>query len=152
MHIIAAKAVALGEVLRPDFKAYQHQIVANAAALAQTLLAGGLELVSGGTDNHMMLVDLKNLGLSGKELEVRLDSLHITANKNAVPADPRSPQETSGLRLGSPAVTTRGFKEAEMREVGELICKATFDYTATRKEVLSRVAALCERFPLYPGM
>jgi len=149
MHIIAAKAVALGEVLRPDFKAYQHQIVVNAATLAQTLLDGGLDLVSGGTDNHMMLVDLKKLDLSGKELEVRLDSLHITANKNAVPDDPRGPTETSGIRLGSPAVTTRGFREAEMKEVGELICKATFDYAATRREVLERVAALCRRFPIY---
>ncbi len=149
MHIIAAKAVALGEVLRPDFKAYQHQIVVNAATLAKTLMDGGLELVSGGTDNHLMLVDLKNMDISGKELEVRLDSLHITANKNAVPGDPRPPKESSGLRLGTPAVTTRGFKEAEMKEVGELICKATFDYTATRKEVLQRVAALCERFPIY---
>jgi glycine hydroxymethyltransferase len=149
MHIIAAKAVALGEVLRPDFKSYQHQIVANAAALAQTLLDGGLELVSGGTDNHLMLVDLKNMDLSGKDLEVRLDGLHITANKNAVPADPRGPQETSGVRLGSPAVTTRGFKEEEMREVGELILKTIFDYPNCRREVLARVAALCERFPIY---
>ena len=149
MHIIAAKAVALGEVLRPDFKAYQHQIVTNAATLAQTLMDGGLELVSGGTDNHLMLVDLKNMDLSGKELEVRLDSLHITANKNAVPADPRGPQETSGLRLGSPAVTTRGFKEAEMQEVGELILKAIFDYAGSRREILDRVAALCQRFPIY---
>ncbi len=112
-------------------------------------MEGGLELVSGGTDNHLMLVDLKNMDISGKELEVRLDSLHITANKNAVPGDPRPPKESSGLRLGSPAVTTRGFKEPEMREVGELICKATFDYAATRKEVLQRVAALCRRFPIY---
>lgn len=149
MHIIAAKAVALGEVLRPDFKAYQHQIVANAAELAKTLLDGGLELVSGGTDNHMMLVDLKKMDLSGKELEVRLDSLHITANKNTVPADPRGPMETSGLRLGSPAVTTRGFKEAEMHEVGELILKAIFDYSDSRREILDRVAALCKRFPIY---
>ncbi len=149
MHIIAAKAVALGEVLRPDFKAYQHQIVSNAATLAKTLLDGGLELVSGGTDNHLMLVDLKKMDLSGKELEVRLDSVHITANKNAVPADPRGPQETSGLRLGSPAVTTRGFKEPEMREVGELILKAINDYTGSREEILERVAALCKRFPIY---
>ncbi len=149
MHIIAAKAVALGEVLRPDFKAYQHQIVTNAATLAKTLMDGGLDLVSGGTDNHLMLVDLKNLDISGKELEIRLDSLRITANKNAVPADPRPPKETSGLRLGTPAVTTRGFKEAELREVGELICKATFDYASSRKEILERVAALCQRFPIY---
>ena len=149
MHIIAAKAVALGEALRPDFKAYQHQIVANAQTLAQRLLEGGLELVSGGTDNHLMLVDLKNMDISGKELETRLDSVHITANKNAVPGDPRPPKESSGLRLGSPAVTSRGFKEPEMREVGELICKATLDFDASRKEVMERVANLCSRFPIY---
>ena len=149
MHIIAAKAVALGEALRPDFKSYQHQIVSNAATLAERLMEGGLELVSGGTDNHLMLVDLKNMDISGKELETRLDSVHITANKNAVPGDPRSPKETSGLRLGSPAVTSRGFKEPEMLEVGELICKATLDFDASRKEVMERVADLCGRFPIY---
>lgn len=149
MHIVAAKAVALGEALHPDFKVYQHQIVLNAAELARTLLDGGLDLVSGGTDNHMMLMDLRKLDISGKELEVRLDSVRITANKNAVPADPRGPRETSGMRLGSPAVTTRGFKEAEMHEVGELICKAIFDFDAGRSEILERVAALCGRFPIY---
>ena len=149
MHIIAAKAVALGEALRPDFKAYQHQIVANAATLAESLMEGGLDLVSGGTDNHLMLVDLRKMDISGKELETRLDSVHITANKNAVPADPRPPKESSGLRLGSPAVTSRGFKEPEMREVGELICKATLDFAANRKEVMNRVAELCRRFPIY---
>ncbi len=149
MHIIAAKAVALGEALRPDFKSYQHQIVANAATLAESLMAGGLDLVSGGTDNHLMLVDLRKMDISGKELETRLDSVHITANKNAVPADPRPPKESSGLRLGSPAVTSRGFKEPEMREVGELICKATLDFAANRKEVMNRVAELCRRFPIY---
>ena len=149
MHIIAAKAVALGEALRPEFKGYQHQIVANAAALAETLLAGGLDLVSGGTDNHMMLLDLKKMDISGKELETRLDSVRITANKNAVPADPRGPKETSGVRLGSPAVTTRGFKEAEMREIGDMIVKATLDFKANRKDILDRVAALCDRFPIY---
>ncbi len=149
MHIIAAKAVALGEALRPEFKGYQHQIVANAAAMAETLLAGGLELVSGGTDNHMMLLDLKKRDISGKELEVRLDSVRITANKNAVPDDPRGPKETSGVRLGSPAVTTRGFKEAEMREIGDMIVKATLDFKANRKDILERVAALCAKFPIY---
>ena len=149
MHIIAAKAVALGEALRPEFRSYQHQIVANAAALADSLLAGGLKLVSGGTDNHLMLLDLKDLDISGKELETRLDSVRITANKNTIPMDPRGPKETSGLRLGSPAVTTRGFKEAEMKEVGELICKAILDFNDSRKEILERVAALCERFPIY---
>ena len=114
MHIIAAKAVALGEALRPEFRVYQHQIVSNAATLAQTLLDGGLDLVSGGTDNHLMLLDLKKLDVSGKDLETRLDSVGITANKNMIPDDPRKPAETSGVRLGTPAVTTRGFKEEEM--------------------------------------
>lgn len=149
MHIVAAKAVALGEALHPRFKVYQHQIVQNAKALAQTLLDGGMDLVSGGTDNHLMLVDLRKLGMSGKELEVRLDSVRITANKNAVPADPLDPKQTSGIRLGSPAVTTRGFKEPEMKEVGELICKATLDFEASRKEILERVDALCRHFPIY---
>ena len=149
MHIIAAKAVALGEALRPEFKTYQHQIVANAAELAKTLLDGGMELVSGGTDNHLMLLDLKNRDVSGKELEIRLDSVGITANKNMVPGDPRKPSETSGVRLGTPAVTTRGFKEAEMREVGELICEAVLDFEPKRKEIKERAAALCERFPIY---
>ena len=151
MHVIASKAIALGEALRPEFKVYQHQIVLNAAAMADALMSGGLELVSGGTDNHMMLLDLRSTELSGKDLAARLDSVRITANKNAVPGDPRSPQETSGLRVGSPAVTTRGFKEAEMRELGELICKATFDFEASRGEILERVTALCDRFPIYKG-
>ena len=149
MHIIAAKAVALGEALRPEFKTYQHQIVANAAELAKTLLDGGMELVSGGTDNHLMLLDLKNREVSGKELEIRLDSVGITANKNMVPGDPRKPSETSGVRLGTPAVTTRGFKEAEMREVGELICEAVLDFEPKRKIIKERAAALCERVPIY---
>ena len=149
MHIVAAKAVALGEALHPRFKVYQHQIVENAKTLAQTLLDGGMDLVSGGTDNHLMLMDLRKLGLSGKELEVRLDSVRITANKNAVPADPLDPKQTSGVRLGSPAVTARGFKEAEMKEVGEMICKATLDFEASRKEIVERVDALCKRFPIY---
>ncbi len=149
MHIVAAKAVALGEALRPEFKTYQQQIINNAWTLAQTLMEGGLELVSGGTDNHMMLVDLSKQDISGKELEEKLDSVRITTNKNTVPGDPRGPKETSGIRLGSPAVTTRGFKEAEMREVGELILKVTLDYELHRKEIMERVVALCERFPIY---
>ncbi len=149
MHIIAAKAVALGEALRPNFRSYQQQIIKNARALAQTLLDNGIELVSGGTDNHLMLMDLKKLDVSGKELEVRLDGVRITANKNKVPADPRSADETSGIRLGSPAVTTRGFREKEMKEVGELITMATFDYEAKRKEIVARVDALCKQYPIY---
>jgi len=149
MHVIAAKAVALGEALKPEFKTYQHQITLNAKALAEALLQGGAELVSGGTDNQLMLMDLKKLDGSGKELEVRLDSVRITVNKNKVPADPRGADETSGIRLGSPAVTTRGFKEEEMREVGRLICMAAFDFKDKRREILERVAALCGRFPIY---
>ncbi len=149
MHIIAAKAVALGEALRPEFLVYQQQILKNASTLADTLLAGGLELVSGGTDNHLMLLDLKNLDVSGKELEIRLDSVGITANKNKVPADPRSAGETSGLRLGSPAVTTRGFREEEMAEVGMLIRMAIADFAGNRREIQERVDALCRRFPIY---
>ena len=149
MHVIAAKAVALGEALRPEFKAYQHQIVANAATLADTLMKGGLDLVTGGTDNHLMLLDLRKLGISGKELQIRLDSVHITTNKNTVPLDPLGPQETSGLRLGTPAVTTRGFREEEMREVGELIVAGALDFENRREEILQRVTALCERFPIY---
>ena len=149
MHIIAAKAVALGEALHPKFREYQHQIVTNAAVLAQTLLEGGMELVSGGTDNHLMLLDLKNNEVSGKELEIRLDSVGITANKNMVPNDPRKPAETSGVRLGTPAVTSRGLKEAEMRQIGGLICDAVNDFDAKRKDIEEQTAALCERFPIY---
>ncbi len=149
MHIIAAKAVALGEALKPEFKQYQKQIRLNAKTLADTLMSGKIELVSGGTDNHLMLMDLKKLDISGKQLEVRLDSVRITANKNKVPLDPRGADETSGVRLGSPAVTARGFKEEEMREVGRLICMAVYDFEAKKQEILDRVAALCSRFPIY---
>lgn len=149
MHIIAAKAVALGEALHPKFREYQHQIVKNAAVLADTLLDGGMELVSGGTDNHLMLLDLKNRDISGKELEIRLDSVGITANKNMIPDDPRKPAETSGLRLGTPAVTSRGFCEAEMRQIGGLICDAVCDFDNKRKEIEEQTAELCRRFPIY---
>lgn len=149
MHIIAAKAVALGEALRPGFREYQHQIVANASVLANTLLEGGMELVSGGTDNHLMLLDLKNRDVSGKELEIRLDSVGITANKNMIPNDPRKPAETSGLRLGTPAVTSRGFRETQMRQIGSLICDAINDFDAKRKDIEEQTAALCRSFPIY---
>ncbi len=151
MHVIAAKAVALGEALKPEFKAYQHQIVVNAKALADVLLARGVKLVSGGTDNHLMLVDLKDADISGRELEERLDSVHITVNKNKIPGDPRSAKETSGIRVGTPAVTARGFKEAEAREVGELLALAANDFDHSRDEIVARVDALCRRFPLYEG-
>ena len=149
MHIIAAKAVAMGEALRPEFKAYQSQIVKNAKTLAQTLMDGGIDLVTGGTDNHLMLLDLRKLDMSGKELEDRLDRVRITVNKNAIPADPRPVSETSGVRIGTPALTTRGMKEEEMRIVGDLILRAIFDFDSSRGEILSTVDELCTDFPLY---
>ena len=149
MHIIAAKAVALGEALQPAFQEYQAQIVKNAKVLGQTLLDGGLELVSGGTDNHLLLLDLRNTDLSGRELEDRLDRVHITVNKNMVPGDTRTPKETSGIRIGTPAITTRGFKEAEAKLVGELICKCVNSFASSRGEILAAVDELCTRFPLY---
>ena len=149
MHVIAAKAVALGEALKPEFKAYQHQIVANAAAMADTLTQRGVDLVTGGTDNHLMLVDLRQADISGRELEERLDSVRITVNKNKVPGDPRSASETSGIRVGTPAVTARGFKEEDAREVGELLAMAAQDYDAKKAEIVDRVDALCRKFPLY---
>jgi len=149
MHIIAAKAVALGEALRPEFKSYQAQIVKNAKVLAETLLEGGIDLVSGGTDNHLMLLDLRKLDMTGKELEDRLDRVHITVNKNSIPGDTKPPLVTSGIRIGTPAMTTRGLKEAEMRIIGDLILKAIFDFEGTRGEILSTVDELCVKYPLY---
>ena len=149
MHIIAAKAVAFGEALTDGFKAYQHQIVKNAATLADALLNEGLDLVSGGTDNHLMLLDLRNTGITGKELEHRLDEVRITANKNAVPNDPQSPFITSGVRLGTPAVTSRGFKEAEMLKIAKWIANSVKDFEGTKEETLAGVDALCKLYPLY---
>ena len=149
MHIIAAKAVALGEALRPEFKDYQAQIVKNAKVLAETLISGGIDLVSGGTDNHLMLLDLRKLDMSGKELEDRLDRVHITVNKNSIPGDTRPVSETSGIRIGTPAVTTRGFKEPELETVGNLILKAVFRFDTSRGEILSTVDELCVKHPLY---
>ncbi len=150
MHVIAAKAVALGEALRPEFKAYQQQVVKNSAALAQGLVKRGMNLVSGGTDNHLSLIDLRNLGeLTGKELERRLDEVRITANKNKVPGDPRSPFQTSGLRVGSPAVTSRGFVEADMDQVAEYIALAATDFEAKAEEIRAGVAELTAKYPIY---
>ena len=150
MHVIAAKAVALGEALKPGFKAYQQQVVKNSAALAQGLVKRGMKLVSGGTDNHLSLIDLRDLGeLTGKELERRLDEVRITANKNKVPGDPRSPFQTSGLRVGSPAVTSRGFVEADMDQVAEYITLAATDFQAKAEEIRAGVAALTAKYPLY---
>lgn len=149
MHIIAAKAVCFGEALKPEFTEYQKKIVSNAAALAHELLSEGFDLVSGGTDNHLMLVDLRPMNITGKELEHRLDEVYITANKNAIPNDPQSPFITSGIRLGTPAVTTRGFTEEDMRETAHLIKLAATDFEASADEIRSRVTALCEKHPLY---
>ncbi len=149
MHIIAAKAVALGEALKPEFVEYQKQIVKNAAVLAEELVKYGFNIVSGGTDNHLMLIDLRPFGVTGKELERRLDEVHITANKNAIPNDPESPFVTSGLRLGTPAVTTRGFKEEEMRLIARLIYEIASDFEGKRESVAAEVDALCRRFPIY---
>ncbi len=149
MHIIAAKAVALGEALTDEFKAYQAQIVANAACLAGELMARGINLVSGGTDNHLMNINLIGTGVTGKELELRLDRVNITANKNTVPNDPQTPFVTSGLRIGTPAVTTRGFKEPEMKLIAGWIVDAIKDFDANASRIKSEVASLCAKFPIY---
>ena len=148
-HIIAAKAVALGEALRPEFKEYQQRIVANAKALAAALVRESLDLVSGGTDNHLMTVDLRGTGVTGKELEARLDEVRITANKNTVPNDPASPFVTSGLRIGTPAVTTRGMGEAEMEAIARCVADTVFRFEETKQRTLEAVQALTARFPLY---
>ena len=150
-HVIAAKAAALGEALKPEFKAYQEQIVKNAAALAQGLLNEGFDLVSGGTDNHLMLLDLRRMGLTGKELEKRLDEVNITANKNAVPNDPEKPFVTSGVRIGTPAVTSRGFKEAEMAVIAKCIAMTAKDFDTKADEIRAMVAQLTGKYPLYEG-
>ena len=149
MHIIAAKAVALGEALTDEFKNYQKQVVKNAAVLADELMKHGIDIVSGGTDNHLMLLDLRNKGITGKELEHRLDEVRITANKNTIPNDPQSPFVTSGLRIGTPAVTTRGFKEPEMELIAGWISDIINDFDGNKDRVLNDVQSLCERFPLY---
>ncbi|MBP3381937.1 MAG: serine hydroxymethyltransferase [Clostridia bacterium] len=149
MHIIAAKAVALGEALTDEFKTYQQNIVKNAKVLSEALVAEGLNLVSGGTDNHLMLLDLRGTGVTGKELEHRLDAVHITANKNAIPDDPESPFITSGVRLGTPAVTSRGFGEAEMRKIAKWIAEVVRDFEGNKDRITKEVIALCEQFPIY---
>ena len=149
MHIIAAKAVALGEALTEEFKVYQKQIVTNASVLCNRLIENGIDIVSGGTDNHLMLLKLTNKGVTGKELEHRLDEVHITANKNTIPGEPLSPFITSGLRIGTPAVTTRGFKENEMVIIGDLIADVINDFDGNKEKVTKKVAELCEAFPIY---
>ena len=151
MHIIAAKAVAFGEALTEEFRAYQRRIVDNAATLAEELTRRGIRLVSGGTDNHLMLIDLRDTGISGKELEARLDAVHITANKNTVPNDPASPFVTSGLRVGTPAVTSRGFGHDEMVSIAGFIDTVLHDFEQNRDAITAQVISLCEKFPIYEG-
>lgn len=149
MHTIAAKAVCFGEALKPEFKEYQKQIVSNAKTLSEELLKCGFNLVSGGTDNHLILIDLRNKGITGKELEERLDDIGITVNKNSVPFDTEKPMITSGIRIGTPAVTTRGFKEEEMKKIAQLINMTVEDYENKKDEIREEVAAICAKFPLY---
>ena len=149
MHIIAAKAAAFGEALKPEFKEYQTQVVKNAAAMAQRFSENGIRLVSGGTDNHLMLLNLTEEGVTGKELEKLLDDAHITVNKNTVPFETQSPFVTSGVRIGTPSVTTRGMREPEMVKIADLITKTIREREAAVPSVTAEVAALCEAFPLY---
>lgn len=149
MHIIAAKAVCFGEALKPEFKDYQKRIIENSKAFAAALEAEGFRLVSGGTDNHLSLLDLRNMNITGKEFEHKLDEVHITANKNAIPNDPQSPFITSGLRVGTPAVTTRGFGVTEMKIIAKIMKKVATDFEGTKDECIAEVAALCEKYPLY---
>ena len=149
MHIIAAKAVCLGEALKPEFKAYQQQVVKNAATLADELIKQGFRLVSGGTDNHLMLVDVRNFHITGKEMEHRLDEVYITVNKNAIPNDPEKPFVTSGIRVGTPAATSRGFKEPEMVKIGQMMGMVARDFDGTADQVRAEVNDLCARFPIY---
>ena len=150
MHIIAAKAVCFGEALQPEFREYQSQVVKNAAALADSLRQNGVRLVSGGTDNHMMLADVMSRGKTGAEVQELLDAANITANKNTIPFDPLGVKTTSGMRFGSPAVTTRGMKEEEMRQIGRMIARLVEEGESAVPAVKEEVLALCERFPLYP--
>ena len=149
MHVIAAKAVCFGEALKPEFKQYQQNIIANAKALAQSLLDNGINLVSNGTDNHLMLLDLRGTGVTGKELEHRLDAVNITANKNAIPNDPEKPFVTSGVRIGTPAATSRGLGVEDMKKIGEYIALAVKDFDAKADYIKNGVAEICAKHPLY---
>ncbi len=149
MHIIAAKAICFGEALTPEFKQYQQQVINNAKALANALAAQGFDLVSGGTDTHLMLIDLRNMNITGKELQNRLDEVYITVNKNAIPNDPQSPFVTSGIRIGTPAVTTRGFKEREMEKIAEYIKRSISDYEMNKDYIRKGVTELCDQYPIY---
>ena len=149
MHVIAAKAVALGEALTDEFKTYQKNIVENAKVLADELVKNGIKLVSGGTDNHLMLLDLRDTGVTGKELEARLDEVHITANKNTIPNEPLSPFVTSGLRIGTPAVTSRGFGKEEMVKIAGFIKDVIYDFENSKERITKEVIELCEKYPIY---
>ena len=149
MHVIAAKAVCFGEALKPEFKAYQQQIIANCAALAKGLTSRGVNLVSGGTDNHLILVDLRSLGITGKELERRMDEVYITANKNAIPNDPEKPFVTSGVRLGTAAATSRGLVEEDMDKIAEYIFLCATDFENQKEYIKNGVAEICKKYPLY---
>lgn len=151
-HIIAAKAVAFGEALRPEFKAYQQRILDNAQALARGLIARGVKLTSGGTDNHLMLLDLRGTGVTGKELQERLEACNMTTNKNGIPYDTEKPTITSGLRVGTPAVTTRGFQPEDLQVAADIIADGIFDYAAKKDDMTARVAALTEKYPLYADL
>ena len=150
-HIIAAKAVALGEAMTEEFKTYQKQIVKNAKVLCEALQKEGFRIVSGGTDNHLMLIDLRPFGVTGQEMERRLDEVRITVNKNAIPNDPEKPFVTSGIRVGTPAVTTRGFKEPEMLLIAKWMKAAATDFEGSREAILAEVDALCKQYPIYEG-
>ena len=148
-HVIAAKAVAFGEALKPEFKAYQEQVVKNSKALAEALKKQGFKLLTGGTDNHLMLLDLTNIDISGKELQKRCDEVYITLNKNTIPNDPRSPFVTSGVRIGTPAVTSRGMKEEDMEKIAELIWLTATDFENKADEIRAEVEKLCAKYPIY---
>ncbi len=152
MHVIAAKAVAFGEALKPSFKEYSHQIIRNAKALEEGFRKQGLKMVSDGTDNHLILLDLRGTGISGKELENRLDQVNITTNKNGIPFDTEKPTITSGLRVGTPAITTRGLVEADMKKIAEWIALAITDFEGKKAEIREGVAEMCRRYPLYSNL
>lgn len=151
MHVIAAKAVCFGEALKPEFRTYQEQIIKNAKTLADSLMAEGFDLLSGGTDNHLMLLDLRKMGLTGKELEHKLDEVYITVNKNAIPNDPQSPFITSGVRIGTPAVTSRGLVEEDMQTIAHLIKLTATDFDNSADHIRAEVTKICKKYPLYEG-
>ena len=152
MHVIAGKAVSFKEALEPSFKVYQQHILDNAKALASGLMSRGINLVSGGTDNHLMLVDLRGTGVTGKEMQLRLDEVNITCNKNGIPYDPEKPFITSGIRLGTPAVTSRGMTTADMDEIADMIAMTLQDFDGNHEKIRTRVAELVVKYPLYPSL